>query len=65
MDGLNNMFGPPCYSCGSEFNWYLGKDGEKCRCGWPENKKSEMDKTDKKYSLSELECKLATQAAFK
>jgi len=28
-------FGPPCHQCGSEFNWLVGRDGEKCHCGWP------------------------------
>lgn len=29
-------FGPPCHRCGSEENWYIDQEGERCRCGWPE-----------------------------
>lgn len=29
-------FGPPCHQCGSEFDWYLDREGERCQCGWPE-----------------------------
>lgn len=38
------MFGPPCYGCGSEFDWFPNDgDGDRCQCGWPEKKKSTFE----------------------
>lgn len=40
---LKYMFGPPCHNCGSDENWLPGKDGEACRCGWPNKANTEAN----------------------